>query len=108
MTKLTEVARISDIPPGTGVAVATQFATVALFNVDGEFFALDDACVRCGSSLAAGSVEGKQAVCADCSWRYDLDTGQVVGVPSLRMDTFEVSTSGSHVFVAHRFRRSAT
>ena len=84
-----KIARLDEIAPGTVKAVTIPDATVALFNRDGSLTALDDACVRCGGSLAAGTFQ-KNAVCCACGWRYDVASGCVNGVPALRTETFRV------------------
>jgi nitrite reductase/ring-hydroxylating ferredoxin subunit len=97
------VARLSDLPAGTGLAVRLDDRPVALFHVDGEVFALDDACARCGESLALGALEGRDVECVGCGWRYDVATGAACAVPNLRLDTFAVQTNGAIVSIANAF-----
>jgi nitrite reductase/ring-hydroxylating ferredoxin subunit len=95
-----DVGTTREFPPGTAKPVAIPTATVALFNLGGRMFALDDACVRCGSSLAAGSVIGGDVACAGCGWCYDIATGNVQGVPALCTDTFAATVDGSRILLA--------
>jgi nitrite reductase/ring-hydroxylating ferredoxin subunit len=97
------VARLSDFPAGTGLAVRLDERPIALFHVDGEVFALDDACARCGESLASGALEDRDVECAGCGWRYNVVTGAARGVPNLRLDTFAVQTNGAIVSIANAF-----
>lgn len=85
-----KIARLDEIAPGTATAVTISDATIALFNRDGSVTALDDACVRCGRSLAAGTFEKNTVRCSGCDWRYDVTNGRVNGVPALRTETFKV------------------
>jgi 3-phenylpropionate/trans-cinnamate dioxygenase ferredoxin component len=80
--------------------VSVNGTAIAVFNIDGSLFAVDDSCVRCGSSLAAGLLSGSQITCSKCDWRYDVTNGRVNGIPALRIDTFEVRTVGARVMVA--------
>jgi len=73
---------------------------IAVFNVDGGLFAIDDSCLRCGASLASGAFRGRQVICSRCDWQYDVITGCVHGVPRLRIDRFEVKIVNSQVLVA--------
>jgi nitrite reductase/ring-hydroxylating ferredoxin subunit len=75
-------------------------SAVALFDVNGRLYAVEDACMRCGSSIAAGLLAGAEITCNGCSWRYDVTTGCVKGVPALRVNVFEVKTVGARVMVA--------
>lgn len=74
--------------------------SVAVFNADGRLFALEDDCVRCGGSLAAGTLQGLAVTCPECDWTYDITTGCVRNVPSLRTDAFQVKIVDSKVLVA--------
>lgn len=101
MDRFVDVAPLQAIAPGNAVVVRFYTNAVALFNVHGRIFAVGDACVRCGSSLAAGSFDGELVQCPGCTWKYDVATGGVNGMPSLRIDTFQVRVIDSHVHVAN-------
>ena len=92
-----KIARLEDIAPGTATVVAISGATLALFNVEGEVKALDDVCIRCGSSLAAGTLEVNVVHCSGCDWFYDVVSGCVGGVASLRTRTVEVAVIGGDI-----------
>ncbi len=103
MTGVRDVARLSEIPEARGLAVALEANSVALFKVGDAVFAVDDACVRCGSSLASGLLDGPVVRCSACGWRYDVITGRTVGVPELRIDTFEATVSDGTISIANHF-----
>ena len=73
---------------------------VAVFNVEGRVFALEDFCIGCGSSLAAGEVSGVLVSCSRCHWQFDVKTGCVNGIPSLRIDTFRAEIVDGHIIVS--------
>ena len=99
MHELVDVASVDRISPGSALVVAIAGETIALFNVDGRLFALDDACIRCGSSLALGVLVSTSVECCGCGWRYDVTNGFVLGIPGLRHDTFEVAIVDAHVMI---------
>jgi nitrite reductase/ring-hydroxylating ferredoxin subunit len=100
MQTIVDVATIGPLEPGRAIAVSASTGEIALFNVDGRLYAVDDSCVRCGSSLAAGSLDGTTVTCSGCDWRYDVTTGCVCGVPALQIDTFDVTVADSRVTIA--------
>ena len=51
---------------------------VAVFNIDGELFAIDDVCPHVGGSLGDGKLEGKLVVCPLHDWQFDLTNGNCV------------------------------
>src|SRR2546425_614095 len=55
---------------------------IALFNVDGKFFALDNTCAHRGGPLAEGEISGHEVTCPWHGARFDVRTGQVVGPPA--------------------------
>ena len=64
--RLVTIARLDQLAPGRGVAVAVEGNAIAVFRVGGQTFAIDDACARCGSSLAGGTLRGATVACAGC------------------------------------------
>jgi len=97
-----DIGAVGHIASGSVITVAVPTGTVAIFNVTGRIFAIDDGCVRCGASLAEGLLTDSTVSCPNCDWRYDVRTGCVEGVPSLRTDTYEVKVVGSRIMVSSR------
>jgi nitrite reductase/ring-hydroxylating ferredoxin subunit len=91
---------VDQIVPGTGTAVIIGDNAVAIFNVDGRLFAIDDSCLRCGASLSQGTLCNHHVRCSQCDWQYDVTVGCVQGVRRLHIDRFEVKIVNSQVFVS--------
>jgi len=77
MSKFIEAARVDQIPPGAGITVNVAGKEVAIFNVDGEVYAIGDSCPHAGASLGAGKLSGRIVTCRAHGLRYDVTTGQV-------------------------------
>ena len=97
-----EIGTVEHIAVGEVITIAMPTGTVAVFNVGGRIFAIDDGCVRCGASLAEGSLTDMTVTCPNCDWRYDIESGSVQGIPSLRTDIYEVKVIGRRIMVAPR------
>ena len=69
MSELVEVAQLDQIPPGTSSFVTVGEKSIALLNVDGRMYAIDDAWAHQGSSLAEGKPDGKVVTCRSHGWR---------------------------------------
>ena len=82
------------LEPGVRLRVETDAGPVALFAVADAVYAIEDGCLRCGSTLVTGAFEGHVVTCPVCGWRYDVAQGCFVGLPALRIRTFEVHVSG--------------
>jgi nitrite reductase/ring-hydroxylating ferredoxin subunit len=83
----------SPLPPGSRLLLETASGPIAIFDVGGALHAIEDGCLRCGSTFATGTLEGAVVTCPGCGWRYDVASGCLVGLPALRLPTFRIRTS---------------
>ena len=93
------VASTADVPPGEGRVVEAGGQTLALFNVDGRFYALDNTCLHRGGPLGEGDLEGPVVTCPWHAWRWDVTSGTNVNNPAVKMASFPVSVENGQVFV---------
>ena len=99
MSRRVLIGQAADIPVGEGRVVEAEGKTLALFNVDGAFYALDNDCVHRGGPLGEGDLDGTVVVCPWHAWRWDVKTGANVNNPALKMPCFPVSVDDGRVFV---------
>ncbi len=59
MTEFIVAARLDQVPPGSGMSFTVADKQIAIFNVDGTVYAMDDSCLHKGASLGAGQLAGK-------------------------------------------------
>ncbi len=71
----TKVATVQDVPPGKARQVTLGNRTLALFNVAGQFYALDDSCSHVGGPLSEGTVQDLEVECPWHGARFNLTTG---------------------------------
>ena len=100
MSEFVEVAQLDQVPPGTSSFVAVGDKSIALFNVDGRIYAIDDACAHQGSSLAQGKLSGKVVTCRSHGWRYDVTTGHLTTVPDFGVASYPVQVVEGKILVA--------
>lgn len=99
MAEFHKVAAVSEVPRGKGKAVAVGPKKIALFNVDGKFFAIDNTCLHRGGPLGEGDLEGKTVTCPWHGWEYDVATGQSAVNPSVKVATYPVRVQGQDIQV---------
>jgi 3-phenylpropionate/trans-cinnamate dioxygenase ferredoxin component len=94
------VSSKSDFPPGEARRVGENPA-VAVFNVDGEFYAIADLCTHGQASLSDGYLEDDCTVeCPVHNARFCLKTGKALTQPAtVDAPTFEVVVEGEDVYV---------
>lgn len=94
------VARVGEVAEGLGRAFEVGGRVVALFLVDGEYYAIDDACPHQGFSLHDGAVIDRTVTCLWHGWRFDLADGRWLDDPAVRVGTFPVRVVGDEIQVA--------
>jgi nitrite reductase (NADH) small subunit len=95
-----KVASISELGVGSCKTVEVHGKAVALFNVGGEVYALDNICLHQGGPLGEGLLEGEVVTCPWHFWEFNVRTGEKVGEPSLRVATYPVQVAGDDIKVA--------
>ncbi|GHE77977.1 bifunctional 3-phenylpropionate/cinnamic acid dioxygenase ferredoxin subunit [Streptomyces longispororuber] len=96
------VCRLDELPAGESVRVDTT-PPIAVFNADGELYAVDDTCSHQDASLSDGWLEGCLIECPLHAATFDLRTGEPTCLPARRpVRTYRVSVVGGmvHVHVA--------
>ncbi len=69
------VAKIDEIPAGTGKVVFAGDRAIALFNANGIFYAIDNTCPHRGGPLGEGELDGTTVTCPLHGWQYDVTSG---------------------------------
>ncbi|MGH9704298.1 MAG: Rieske (2Fe-2S) protein [Candidatus Acidiferrales bacterium] len=92
-------ARKEEVPPGSIREFQLDGKTIALANVDGKFYAINNTCLHRGGPLGEGELEGKVVTCPWHGWQYEVTTGKVVMNPSIGVDCYELEVRGEDIFV---------
>lgn len=100
MSELIKVAETKDVPAGKAIAVDVQGVKVAIFNIDGSYYAVDDTCTHKGGPLSEGELEGTVVTCPWHGATFDLCTGNHLGPPApAGVTRREVKIEGGDVMV---------
>jgi len=100
MADFVKVASTGDIPEGEGRCFEVNDQQVAVFNVDGAFYALDNVCPHQGGPLGEGELDGNMVTCPWHAWDFDVTTGENSEDPDEKQETYEVKVDGDDVLVA--------
>ena len=94
------VAKASETPPARISVHEVNGKRIALCNVNGEFYAIDDVCTHDGGSLDQGVLEGDRVECPRHGAKFDVKTGRAVVLPAVRpVKTYPVAVEGDEVKV---------
>ena len=92
MSQFLNVCKKSEIPIGEGRMFIVNEMRIGVFNVEGEFFALDDHCPHAGASLSHGIVDGDVVRCRIHHWRFCVRNGTYLDEerPRFNVETYPV------------------
>jgi nitrite reductase (NADH) small subunit len=93
------IAAVADCPPGAALEAVAAERIVALYNVDGRFFALDGVCPHQGGPLGKGELCGPVVTCPWHGWQFDVRDGQHQFSPAVIQPTVQVRIDGDDVLV---------
>jgi 3-phenylpropionate/trans-cinnamate dioxygenase ferredoxin subunit len=100
MAEWVDVAPAGEFPPGTSRSIDLDGTAVAVFNVDGAYYALEDVCTHDGGQLTGGFIENDVIVCPRHFARFSIKTGEVLAAPAYEdVPTFEVRVASGVVQV---------
>jgi 3-phenylpropionate/trans-cinnamate dioxygenase ferredoxin subunit len=103
MATWVEVGRIEDVPPGHAARVEIDEVPVAIFNLDGEFFCLDDTCSHAEASLSDGDLDTSRCAieCPLHGSAFSLRTGDPLSLPAVEpVRVHQIDTSDGLIRVA--------
>jgi 3-phenylpropionate/trans-cinnamate dioxygenase ferredoxin subunit len=100
MADWVDVALSKDFRPGASRRVEIEDVTIAIFNLGGEYYAIEDICTHDYSPLESGQVEGDEIICPRHGARFNIKTGEALTAPAYEpLATFPVRVSDGLVQV---------
>lgn len=99
MPNLIAIAKTADIPENEGRAFPMGDRMIAVFQVEGKFYAMDDFCPHQGASLSAGWIHDGCVACPWHAWRFQLTDGTWMDNPKIKTETYPVTIQGDDIFV---------
>jgi len=95
-----KAASKAEVAPGTAKKIEIGGREIALFNLSGNFYAIDDFCPHRGGPLSEGEVAGNVVTCPWHGWEFDVSTGQTPENPQAKVGCYRVKVKGEDVFLS--------
>lgn len=89
----------AELAPGQCAEVMVAGKPVAIYNVDGTFFATSNVCLHRGGPLGQGLLDGRHVMCPWHAWTWDVATGENAANPELKIPAYEVKVEDGQVLV---------
>ena len=100
MADFVKVAITDDIAPGKVNVYEVAGRQIAVCNVDGTFYAIDDVCTHDGGPLDQGELVGDEIECPRHGACFDVKTGKALTLPAvLPVRSYPVQVNGDEIMV---------
>jgi 3-phenylpropionate/trans-cinnamate dioxygenase ferredoxin subunit len=101
MSELVKVATVGEVPLNGSKLVEVDNVRIALFNLNGEYYAIEDVCTHDGGPLVEGEiVNGHEVRCPRHGARFDIRTGAALSLPAFEPTTaYEVYIQGEDLLI---------
>lgn len=94
------LCKVDDVVEGSAIKVETAGLTLAVFNLNGAFYAIDDLCTHGPGSLSEGFIAGDTVECDFHNGSFNIKTGEVVEPPCMiPVKTYQVTVEDGAVFI---------
>ena len=101
MAEFHKLGAADEVGPGDIRQYVLEDRFVALCNVDGELYAIEDVCTHQFAYLSEGGLEGEQIKCPLHGAKFDVKTGEAKSLPAVKaVPTHELKVEDGHVYVA--------
>jgi nitrite reductase (NADH) small subunit len=91
--------KVAEVPAGTIRELQVEGKAVAVANVDGKIYAMNNTCLHRGGPLGEGSLEGKVVTCPWHGWQFDVTNGKAVQNPAAGVDCYQTEVRGEDIFI---------
>ncbi len=100
MSDWADVTTAEKLSPGASCVVEVDGVMIAVFNLNGEYYAIEDICTHDGGELASGEFAGEEIVCPRHGARFNIKTGEVTAPPAYEdVATFPVRVNDGTIQV---------
>ncbi len=100
MGQMVKVVVVKDLPAGSAIAVEAGGRKIALFNIDGSYYAIGDTCTHRGGPLSDGAIDGAQVTCPLHGAKFDVTSGAVLSPPAPDgVPHYRVQVNGDDIMV---------
>jgi nitrite reductase/ring-hydroxylating ferredoxin subunit len=95
-----KIGSTSDVQEGKGKQYMVNGQSIAVFHVNGKWFAIGDKCTHRGGPLHQGEVEGTVVTCPWHAGQFDITSGQNLSPPApSKSQTYKISAEGNELFL---------
>lgn len=98
-TKRIKLAHINNIPEGKSIVVNAGENEIALYKIQGQIYALNNACPHMGGPLGEGDIENFCVTCPWHGWEFDIKTGTCITMPGEDAERFDIEIINDEIYI---------
>lgn len=102
MEEFFKVAQVGDVPSGQSKVVTVNDRAIALFNLEGKYYAIHNICPHEGGPLNEGRLKGHVVACPWHDLAFDVRNGQGIDGGGYCVGSYEVRVVGTDIMVGPR------
>jgi len=91
--------KVEELPAGAIREIQVEGKAIALANVGGKFYAINNTCLHRGGPLGHGLLNGTVVTCPWHGWQFDVTSGKLTQNPAAGVDCYAVEVRGQDLFV---------
>jgi 3-phenylpropionate/trans-cinnamate dioxygenase ferredoxin subunit len=100
VAKFVKVANVDDLRPGERLFMDFEYVTLVIFNVEGEYYAIEDVCTHDGGPVGEGPLDGYAIVCPRHGAMFDIRDGAVLMMPAVvPIPTYAIRVENGEIWV---------
>ena len=99
MTGFVKAIMKDELDEGRPKIVRLNGRNIALFRVNGAYYAVANNCLHRGGPLGEGELDNYQVTCPWHGWKYDVRDGSLTVIPTLKVKTYPVKVEDGMVLV---------
>jgi len=99
MGNFIKAALTKDIQDGSGITVELEGKSIAVFNSNGKFYAIDNTCKHRGGPLGEGSLDGNVVTCPWHGWQFDITNGNCVTNPAGKINGYALKIERENILI---------
>ncbi len=99
MSQFVKAAEITDVQPGDCLGVKVEGVFIGIYNIDGNYFAMNNICPHLGGVLTYGFFDDNVVTCPLHMWEFDVKTGKCLWPEQEKLPTYPVKIEGNDILV---------
>ena len=99
MSQFVKAAETTDVQPGDCLGVKVEGVFIGIYNIDGNYFAMNNICPHLGGVLTYGFFDDNVVTCPLHMWEFDVKTGKCLWPEQEKLPTYPVKIEGNDILV---------